>query len=269
MTKWILISFLVSHNVWAGNSLAEISKRCGPLSTHEQTLYFDEFSWAYDIPELLLKFTQVYNSPKRLPNRAFWDAKKQVLKLPYDAYHGGDVEINETFIQTVVRHIELAFENQYVDAVFFPDMGHSHFLVPEQIMKDKYQPYPVSNMSGMMTEMLQDEEIKILYHTAEQIRQRDDQGGLRNDPRLQWRYQTRNVVGQNRINTDLKIMQNPASLQNTVEGAPGYFWWGSGFNLSSQKEGCFEYKAHGHVLYFDLSLSDLIPDPQGSKGGAY
>lgn len=270
MIKWILLILFASQNIWAGNSLKEISLRCGPLAAGEKPLYSSDFKWDYDIPGMLLKFTEIYHSPKRLPQRAFWDAKKGVLKLPYDAGRGGDIQISETFVQSIVRHVERAFELSYVDGVFFPDMGHSHFLIPEQIMKEKYDRYPIANMTGMFQEMFKDERIKVLYHTAEQLKTLDEDGNVRNDEKIKWRFKTRNIVGELKTTTDLVVLQNPASKANTVNEVPGYFWWGGGFNLSAQKNGCFEYKAHGQTLYFDLSMYDLTSDPEtGPWGGAY
>ena len=271
MAQWMFLLIFVSQNVWAGNSLKEISRRCGPLSAGEKPLYSGEFKWGVDIPGMLLKFTEIYRSPKRLPQRAFWDAKKNVLKLPFDAGRGGDIEISENFVKSIVRHVERAFELAYVDAVFFPDMGHSHFLIPEQIMKEKYDRYPVSNMAGMFQDMFKDERVKVLYHTAEQIKTLDEDGNVLNDEQIKWRYKTRNIVGDINPATDLTVLQNPASKANTVGEVPGYFWWGGGFNLSSQQDGCFEYKAHGQTMYFDLSMFDLVSDPDASPwgGGAY
>lgn len=271
MKKWILLSFLFVSEAFAGNSMSEIAKRCGPLSPAEQPLYSGEFKWDYDIPGMLLKFVEIYQSPKRLPRRAYWDQSKNILKLPYLEDRGGDIEITESFIQSVVRHIEKAFELKYVDAVFFPDMGHSHLLIPNKLMKDKYNHYPVSDMTGMYRDLFKDDRIQILYHTAEQLKTLDDNGAVLPDPKIQWRYKTRNIVGFNSPSTNLRILQNPSSKANTVSEVPGHYWWGGGFNLSAQKEGCFEFQAQGRTMYFDLSMFDLEPDPeQGGWGqGAY
>lgn len=58
MIKWILLILFASQNIWAGNSLKEISLRCGPLSAGEKPLYASDFRWDYDIPSMLLKFTE-------------------------------------------------------------------------------------------------------------------------------------------------------------------------------------------------------------------
>lgn len=262
---WILMTLLIGSGAWAGNTLPEITQRCGPLTAAEKPLYSSEFKWGYDLPGMLEKFVEVYKAPKRLPKRAFWDEKRQVLKLPYDSGRGGDIVINETFVQTIVRHVERAFELNYIDAVFFPDMGHSHFLIPDRLYQDKYDKYPVNQMSLMYQDMFKDPQINILYHTAEQLKTLDENDRVLSDPKIQWRFRTRNIVGQNEPTTDLRVLQNPESKANTVGGEAGYNWWGGGFNLSGNQKGCFEYRAHGQIYFFDLSMYDLEPDP--ASGG--
>jgi hypothetical protein len=261
MKKWILISMFLGPAAMAGNSLPEIAQRCAPLSPVEKPLYSGEFHWGYDLPGMLQKFTEIYHSPKRLPRRASWDARQQVLKLPYDSDRGGDIAVGESFIRAIARQVERAFELKYVDAVFFPDMGHSHLLIPENLMREKYNNYPVPQMSMMYRDMFQDENVEVLYHTAEQLTTLDKSDNVLPDPQIQWRYRTRNIVGKIQPTTELKVLQNPESKANTVHGAAGYAWWGAGFNLSAQENGCFEYRAHGKVYRFDLSMYDLEPDP--------
>ncbi|WP_374030082.1 hypothetical protein [Bdellovibrio bacteriovorus] len=270
MKKWAIVPLLVSQVAWAGNSMLEISQRCQPLSAHEKALYSNDFRWGFDLPGMMQKFTEIYDSEKRLPRRAYWDAQKNVLKLPYDEFRGGDIEINENFVQSIARHIERAFEAKYIDAVFFPDMGHSHLLIPQQLMTDKYDKYPVQQMSLMYQDMFKDSQVEVLYHTAEQLKALDDNGQVLNDEHIKWRHHTRNIVGLINPTTDLKVLQNPQSKANTVGEVPGYYWWGAGFNLSAQKEGCFEYRHNGRVYYFDLSMYDLEPDPNTrSQDGGY
>lgn len=261
MKKWILASMFFSPWAIAGNTIPEIAQRCALPSSVEKPLYSNDFKWDFDLTTMMQRFTEIYQSPKRLPRRAFWDQRKQALKLPYDLDRGGDIEVSEGFVQAVTRHIERAFELKYVDAVFFPDMGHSHLLIPEQLMKEKYDKYPVNKMSRMYQDLFRDENIQILYHTAEQLKTLGQDGNVLANPKIQWRHHTRNIVGQNNPTTDLLVLQNPDSKANTVHGVPGFSWWGAGFNLSAQKNGCFEYRAHGNVYRFDLSMYDLESDP--------
>ena len=268
MKKWVFLTWFLGSAALAGNSIPEIAQRCGPLTSEEKVLYSSEFKWGYDLPSLLAKYIEVYKSPKRLPKRAFWDTNRQALKLPYDSGRGGDIEINETFVQTIVRHVERAFELKYVDAVFFPDMGHSHLLIPEALYRNKYDKYPVNKMTMMYEDMFKDDRINILYHTAEQLQTLDKQDRVLPDPKIRWRFQTRNIVGRNEPTTDLRVLQNPESKANTVGGEAGYAWWGGGFNISGNQKGCFEYRAHGKIYYFDLSMYDLEPDSENGGWGS-
>jgi hypothetical protein len=261
MKKWLLPLTLLSSVSWAGNSMTEIAQRCQPLSPTEQTLYSSDFKWGYELPELLLKFTEMYQSPKRLAKRAFWDKKTKTLRLPYNKDRGGDIVITENFVQSVTRHIERAFELRYIDGVFFPDMGHSHLLIPEKLMKEKYDLYPVNQMSAMYRDVFKDKRIQLLYHTAEQLRMLDENDQPLADESVHWRWQTRNIIGHIDPGTDLTVLQNPESPANTVHEVPGHHWWSAGFNLSAQKNGCFEYRHNGQVYYFDLSMYDL-EEPQ-------
>lgn len=260
LIRILLFLSLAPSLTLAGNTIEEISQRCAPAQKDEKILYSSDFKWGYNPLEMIQKALDVYSSPKRLGRRAYWDAEKEKIFFPYEKDHGGAVEVSLDLIKTVAHQVERAFENKYIDAVFFPDMGHSHFLVPEKIMEQKYQSIPVENFSTLYREMLRDPEIKILYHTAEQLQVLDENKELLPDPHLQWRFRTRNLVGQNNPQSDLEILQNPESNANTVHGVSGYFWWGSGFNISANEKGCFEYRNQGQSFYFDLSLYDLEAD---------
>jgi hypothetical protein len=257
----LTLTLIFAVTAQAGNTLPEIAKRCRPNSGSEQFLYSSDFKWGYGLREMIEKFATIYRSPKRLPQRAFWDTNQKTLKLPFSGDRGGDIPITTDFVQTVTRHIERAFELGYVDGVFFPDMGHSHLLIPDQLMKEKYDAYPVDQMSALYRDLFQDPSIEILYHTAEQLTTLDSDGQVLQDPKVRWRHQTRNIVGRNHPKTDLQVLQNPESKANTVGSVPGYYWWGAGFNLSANKNGCFEYRAKGKVYYYDLIMYDLTMDP--------
>ena len=176
------------------------------------------------------------SSPKRLDRRAYWNAATGKLLLPHDAERGGDLEIGEGFVRAVARHIERAFELDYIDAVFFPDMGHSHILIPDALWKSKYDLYPVSKMSDQYRDMFSDSRLQIFYHTAEQLKMLEN-GQLVNDERVRFRHKTRNIAGLIKPAAEPIVYQNPESPANTVSGAPGHFWWGAGFNFSAQKDG--------------------------------
>lgn len=240
------------------NTRAAIAARCTPSVN---PLYTKDFKWGYELPEMLLKFTEMYESPKRLSKNAYFDSATQTIRLPYYSDRGGDVVVDESFVQTVARHIEKGLQLDVVDAVFFPDMGHSHLLIPEKLMQEKYDRFPVQAMSRFYEEVFRDGQIKFLYHTAEQLKMLDENNQVLPDPRIRHRHRTRNLVGENHTQAEMSLVQNPASAANTASEVKGYFWWGAGFNLSANKKGCFAYRAHDRVYYFDISLYDLEYDP--------
>ncbi|MBI5882191.1 MAG: hypothetical protein HZB91_03700 [Elusimicrobia bacterium] len=254
-------AFLACMPAFAGNSVEDISRRCRPADPGEARIYSSDFSWNMTLPGMKAKFDEMYRSPKRLGQRAYWDKETGTLRLPYMKERGGTVELPAGFVAAVARHIEVAFEKDLIDAVFFPDMGHSHFLIPDAVYKEKYEPYPTKKMGEMYTAMMRDPRIEVFYHTAEQLKTREKDGSLVDDERTRHRYRTRNISGLNEPWADLRILQNPESNANTVGVVPGFFWWGAGFNMSAQKDGCFEYRRAGKAYRFDLSLFDLEPDP--------
>jgi len=245
-----------------GNTAGEIAGRCPPAYPNEPQILQTDFRWDYTLPEMLVRFGEMYASPKRLASRAYWDKESGTVKFPYRKDRGGDIAITPEFIQAVQRHIEKAFEFTYIDAVFFPDMGHSHLLIPDGLWKEKYAHYPVARMTGMYEDMFRDSSLRIFYHTAEQLQTREPDGQLTPDERTRFRYQTRNISGYIDPATDLYVDQNPESDHNTVNDVPGFHWWGAGFNLSAQRDGCFVYNSGGKSYRFDLSMFDL-PYPGG------
>jgi hypothetical protein len=210
---------------------------------------------------MLQRFVEVYNLPQRLGRHAYVDAQTGQIKLPYDAGRGGDVAVPASFIASVRAHIENALRLEYVDAVFFPDMGHSHFLIPQAKWDSTYSRFESGRMSRQYEQMMADPDLKILYHTAEQLQFLDKQNRLAGDRRLQERFYSRNLVGDNRGEGRLELLQNREHVANTVSEVAGYYWWGAGFNVSANKEGCFVYNDRGVERYFDLSLYDLEPSP--------
>ncbi|KAF0126670.1 MAG: hypothetical protein FD189_2420 [Elusimicrobia bacterium] len=250
------------------NSAVAIAGRCPPPAAGEEKIWQSDFHWNYSLPEMKARFAEMYASPKRLDRRAYWDAAKSRLMLPHDAGRGGDFEIGPGLVKAVARHIERAFELDYIDAVFFPDMGHSHILVPDGLWAEKYSGYPVDRMSDLYRDMLADPRLKIFYHTAEQLKMLED-GQLVADERVRFRHKTRNISGPITADAELTVHQNPASAANTVHGAPGHHWWGAGFNFSAQKDGCFVYRNGGKEYRFDISLYDLPYDPGGGGAGNY
>jgi hypothetical protein len=142
-------------------------------------------------------------------------------------------------------------------------MGHSHLLIPEDLFRNKFDKILKQSMSRFYEEVLMDDSVIFLYHTAEQLKFLDENNKVLDDPYSKWRFQTRNIAGSADPSRPIAFLQNPNSLANTVNSLNGYRWWGAGFNLSANKEGCFTYRRDGKEFRFDVSLFDLSysPDP--------
>ncbi len=235
---------------------------CAPETPAEPKLYSSDVRWGLTMPEMMELYEKLYASDKRLKLRAYFNAGKGRYELPNPPEFGGPVAVPEILIKALARHIEAAFEKDYIDAVFFPDMGHSHLLIPEALYRRKYERYPTAEKSRFYTDVLSDPAVHIFYHTAEQLKSlKEDRRTVLDDERIRWRHKTRNIAGPITANAPLTVYQNPGSSANTVGEVPGFYWWGAGFNFSANKSGCFSFTRGGETVRFDISLNDLEPDP--------
>jgi len=249
----------------------EIEGRCSPQSDNEPILYTNDFKWYFTMPEMAAKYEEIYNSGKRLWRRAYFDPQSGEFILPYDRDRGGDVILSRRAIVSIRRHIENALKQGYVQFVFFPDMGHSHFFISEKIWKERYSQIPISNMNLIYQGLLADPNLKVLYHTAEQLHMLDENKKPINDHRIQWRFYTRNIVGDNEGMGALEIhfAVDPKNVANTFRDYPGHHYWSAGFNISASKDGCFPFKVNGKTYYFDISLFDLRPKETPTLNGQF
>lgn len=243
--------------------------QCQPEKPTDPKIYSSDFGWGMSLEKLVSEFKRFYASPKRLTKRAYWSAEKNALVLPYNESRGGDVVITDRFVRQIAQHIELAYQMKYIDAVFFPDMGHSHILIRKDLWDKKYNLYPINEFNTLYQEMFEDPESRVVYHTAEQLQLIDKNQNVLPDPYIKWRHKTRNLIGSNKGVARLALGQNPKSKNNTLEEVRGYYWWGGGFNLSANENGCFSYQKDGMTYYFDLSLYDLPSQGQSDFGVSF
>ncbi len=89
----------------------------------------------------------------------------------------------------------------------------------------------------------------------------DEDNNLLPDPDIQWRYYTRNIVGDNRGDDVLDMLREPTSIANTARDMEGHHYIGAGFSLSANEKGCFPFVHKGETSFFDLSLYDAPLDP--------
>lgn len=259
----ILISLILSSHVWASGLLADkpeemkqwaqqAAERC-LVKTHPP-VYADDFRWGVNLLEMADLFRLTYESDKRLNKRVYFSPETGRF-LGQTQGTTRDINVPIHFLFSLKKHIESALALEYAQWVFFPDMGHNHFLIPDEIYK-KISRLPLDESREAMLEL---PELKVLYHTAEQLemtKRVDDKHVVLEDTWTQWRYYTRNIVGDNRGMGQLDVRHNLRDKFNTVNAVPGYYHY-SGVNMSAAQHGCFSYEHQGKTFYFDVSFFDL------------
>jgi hypothetical protein len=230
-----------------------IQARCLVEKETDKKLFSSDFRWGFPFADMLSHFEKIVASGKRLQRRVFFDQKTKSFRFPYEQSLGGNVQMPLAYADNIRQHIEIALQRNYADAIFFPDLGHSHFLIPEKKYKDKYESVPTEKMNQVYEGFVTDADLLIVYHTAEQL-------STENDRYSQWRFYTRNLIGENKSQGKVFVLPALDTKGNAIGELPGYYWWGGGFNISASQEGCFPYDHRGKTLYFDLSLFDLAPE---------
>lgn len=222
-------------------------------------VHSDDFHWGMTLDEIKAKGEEIYKSEKRLKSRAYFDGKN--VLMPLSIFGGKDtVKLTPLFIKSIQKHLEVALKRGYIDAVIFPDLGHSHMFIPKEFYEKTLRPIPVKEKARMYELMLAHPELKILYHTAEQLTMVDEAKLPIVDRALQWRFYTRNLVGDNRGLGNMELLHEPKSSHNTSHDyGDKHKYWGAGFNITASKNGCFSYDHKGEKRYFDLSFEDLTP----------
>jgi hypothetical protein len=256
-----LSSFAASDEQARALAGANFKRFCAPPSPTEEYVYQDDFKWGLSLVEMKALFQKLYESPKRFINRVFWSEKEQNFIAPLEMIGGTKALVmSPLFISSLRAHLEQALKQGHADFGFFPDMGHNHFLIPQDVWDNEYSQIKIHDRNLFYQSIFADHRLKILYHTAEQLKMEDENRNLILDRYTQYRYYTRNVVGRNDGSKDLEIYYNndPQRKFNTVGEVPGFYWWGAGVNFHSSENGCFEYKtADGKTMRFDISTSDL------------
>jgi hypothetical protein len=241
-----------------------LRNECLAPAANEPYVIASDFSWNMTGPEMSQAFDRSYKSPKRLHKRFYFDPQSKTWQapLPFEDSNGAAVlaTIPDNFTKNITLHIEKALERGYAEYVFFPDMGHSHFFLPEKIWNKKYDHLELPAQFVKIYEGLTSEpELKVLYHTGEQLKFTGEDQKLINDSWLQWRYYTRNILGDNlgKALLDILFIGKDSTEYNTVRTVDKHFYWSSGFNIHASNQGCFSYNFKGQTLYFDISFEDL------------
>lgn len=244
----ILFSFTSFAHLTLDQKIETAKKRCDPRALDEPYFFMDMFKSSVSIAELDESYKVTYSLDERLFNRAGYIQSQD----SFVTSDGADLSVTlpESFIKSVILHIENALKLDYVKYVFFPDMGHSHIQVPQDLFDQIRKNQPPKRAPLVLNDFLGLPEIKSLYHTAEKIELTKD-GKALDDWYLGWRFYTRNILADSFGKLD--ILTKRESRENTVSSVPGHHW-GFGISLSANKNGCFPFEdKSGQIQYFDIS----------------
>ncbi|MGE3263393.1 MAG: hypothetical protein AB7K68_16565 [Bacteriovoracia bacterium] len=242
-------------------ALAEAGRRCEKPAKEEPVVYSNEFHWGQNRSDMQKNFEMIYESGKRLLGRAYYNEASHGYEMsaPY-----GVVKVDPKFIASVTRHLEISLQRGYAEQIFFPDMGHSHFYIPE---KEWPALAAEQSRSKLYEKLFALRSLKILYHTAEQLQVKPgerSEGPFPQDPVLLWRYFSRNVFADNNGGENVGILFRGPQGYNSVGEVEGYNLYSAGFYVSASKDGCFPYSFKGKTYYFDLAIEEMPYD--NSKG---
>ena len=265
----LVFSFWISmgQNAWAADFGFEPRPTCTRSKESDPVVFENDFVRNITLDEMRVAFQTLYRSPKRLQHRAYYDPKSKLYVMEHQVSGGAwkRVFLQPRFVRSIIRHVEIALERRYADFVFIQDMGHAHFYYPEEDY-NRVTAFPVHEMDRTYQLLVDHPDLKVLYHTAEQLKVTSEPRGaeLLLDRDLQWRYYTRNVLGGTQGGNDVAPLFAWANAKaNTLQELPGHAEWNAGFNISASHHGCFPYQHNGQTYYFDLSLYDL---PSNSAG---
>ncbi len=247
----IIITFINLNYLYA-NSL---KNRCKAPLADEEFVYGDDFSWHLSFNQMKDLFDKTYNSGKRLKGRFYFDPTENQIVAPL-SYSEERSVVSVRFIKSITEHIEKALKLTYADFIFFPDMGHNHFFIPNNIW-DKYLSI-IDNKKTLYEKLFDEPQLRMLYHTAEQLQMlKRDTRELLDNRYTQKRYYTRNIIGSNNHDGVLDMVFSPIADFNTVRDFDDHKYYSSGVNISASKDGCFSYEYKGRTYFYDISLYDL------------
>ncbi|NCN40603.1 hypothetical protein GW916_05070 [bacterium] len=214
---------------------------CSPAKSDEPVTDKSDWGIVETAKEAKTLWEQLYLGGKRLRNRAFVEASTNKILLPSSP--GAPILVDPQFILNLSGHIHQALTKSYGEHLFYPDMGHAHLFRPEKKELD-------------LQEAMKDHETKILYHTAELYRLRDKigkKGKLVLDEWFQWRYYSRNFVGENAPKGELSVLLNRSGGYNTVRSLFGHRQVGTIY-FSGSAQGCFDLNRDGKSIRYDISI---------------
>ncbi|MFT6632112.1 MAG: hypothetical protein ACJAS4_002074 [Bacteriovoracaceae bacterium] len=266
-----LVMFFTATSMMVAHSKEPINSNCYIEDT-EEVMFMDMFPWNQSEEQMAQNFNLIYKSNKRMDNRVFYDGEN--YKMPFNSY-GEETRyaiVPKGFIEGLISHMESALDKGYVSHINFSDMGHNHLFIPKEFYKDEIKHLSMVREKHILYEkLMNNSDLLMLYHTAEQLRFFNEDKTLVTDRSVQKRFYTRNLLGKNKKSNNLDILFDlKASANGTSKYKEDqYKYWGAGFSFSSTEKGCFSYLKNGKKLFFDLSINDIGYKPSSYADDDY
>ncbi|MBT3235375.1 MAG: hypothetical protein HN353_05450 [Bdellovibrionales bacterium] len=254
-----------------GEVYRRVHNTCTKQEAGEQELAPEDFSysefsnqtngskWFTNRTVMKKHFQELYDGDKRLPNRAYFnkDRGEYIIDVMKYGRVQGQIVLPKRFINSISLHIQSALEKKLAEFIFFADMGHAHYHLTKKDFTEKIS--PLKTKEEVYTELFKLDGLKSLYHTAEKLALKFEEGPLDPIGYRRERYNTRNIVGDNLNLGVIEVLYEFNSSYNTVKDyKEGYREYSSGHYISANKNGCFSYIYNEKTYRFDINL-DGIP----------
>ena len=253
------------ESVPAGFQMERLYSHCQQSAEPEDHVVRSDFASSIDPRELLKTFKRLYESGKRLFQRAYYDKNEgQVRMRLRDSMGFVDINIQIPIhsIRNISGHMEEAMVNRFGEIVAYPDMGHVHVNSEKASYDEVYGEYDQEHPE-FYKKMFNHTQTGMLYHTAEtmnlnpksapQVFPQEFHSGKEY---LKHRLLNRNLFGLNNGSRELEVLvdKSAGTRGNLVNNVSGYVR-SMTLYFHANKNGCFPYVRDGKVEYYDVSMT--------------
>ncbi len=219
----------------SGGALGECLKQ----NNQEQIIQRSDFPWGQSTQDINNLSSKLYDSGKRLPERAYVEGGRLVFPLEEEKVSSWMLEFNEVkvksiFLDTIKTHIEKIRGHEYASELIYSDIGHVHIFSSDEDSRELDLEGVSSDFAEYYERVFESKKTKFLYHTAEQLRKPQTDEEV-------YRKANRNIVGDAHGNIEV------TPFSKHLEG------YGQTFTvyINASSSGCFETGGTN----FDLSFS--------------
>jgi hypothetical protein len=187
------------------------------------------------------RYKELTSGPKRLKKRLYYDGQDFLLPTQI-----GSIKVTKDFLNKIAHQVEMALEIKSAELIFYPDMGHAHLYLPQDLT------------TSSLEDALRSPDLVSLFHTAEQLMMKDGKAPRDSKNYRQLRYRTRNLVGHFDNSGALEMVYAFENKSfNTIHNIAALINHKRKFStlyFSAHPEGCVTFNFQGKKIGLDLSL---------------